>query len=454
MRLAPEEIRTAILHPDRAARQVAVRYFSESFSRDTSIMPMVIRAIETYGRFDSAFQYIHDVVDLAQTPKTIDWVIAKLGRPIEPEKELDTRYSFHLSRLLRGADPDLLRPRWSDIEAATSFANDCRSELARRLEVFTWHTERCWRELEEFCETNKMKHYTSEVDLKFAGYLIERLARDPKRCEDRVQAVLNEDFDDLTDSPMSWMEPLLVRLAGELRLESAVPAIVRRIHIDTDWLCEECNIALVKIGTDLAVNALCDDFLDSEWHFQNYASGPLEHIHSDLAVERILGLLDNELDAEIEVSLSNALLGQFTPSAIDIVRDTIHSFHLDGEIRYLRAHLVAVATIMDVPFPEYNRWKAAAEHEEAVFEEHSREIFRRFDGNPERLLHDLPSTQVPKLEFGDEYEDDSYELPAVDHLPAFQPLRNTAARIGRNDPCPCGSGKKFKKCCLNKPIVN
>lgn len=24
-----------------------------------------------------------------------------------------------------------------------------------------------------------------------------------------------------------------------------------------------------------------------------------------------------------------------------------------------------------------------------------------------------------------------------------------ATKIGRNDPCPCGSGKKFKKCCLN-----
>jgi len=23
------------------------------------------------------------------------------------------------------------------------------------------------------------------------------------------------------------------------------------------------------------------------------------------------------------------------------------------------------------------------------------------------------------------------------------------AKIGRNDPCPCGSGKKFKKCCAN-----
>lgn len=23
-------------------------------------------------------------------------------------------------------------------------------------------------------------------------------------------------------------------------------------------------------------------------------------------------------------------------------------------------------------------------------------------------------------------------------------------KLGRNDPCPCGSGKKYKKCCLDK----
>ena len=28
-------------------------------------------------------------------------------------------------------------------------------------------------------------------------------------------------------------------------------------------------------------------------------------------------------------------------------------------------------------------------------------------------------------------------------------LREAAsAKVGRNDPCPCGSGKKYKKCCL------
>ena len=24
------------------------------------------------------------------------------------------------------------------------------------------------------------------------------------------------------------------------------------------------------------------------------------------------------------------------------------------------------------------------------------------------------------------------------------------SKIGRNDPCPCGSGRKYKKCCLHK----
>lgn len=32
-------------------------------------------------------------------------------------------------------------------------------------------------------------------------------------------------------------------------------------------------------------------------------------------------------------------------------------------------------------------------------------------------------------------------------MPVHNPFRN----VGRNDPCPCGSGKKFKKCCLGKP---
>jgi preprotein translocase subunit SecA len=26
-------------------------------------------------------------------------------------------------------------------------------------------------------------------------------------------------------------------------------------------------------------------------------------------------------------------------------------------------------------------------------------------------------------------------------------VKKTLEKVGRNDPCPCGSGKKYKKCC-------
>ena len=31
-----------------------------------------------------------------------------------------------------------------------------------------------------------------------------------------------------------------------------------------------------------------------------------------------------------------------------------------------------------------------------------------------------------------------------------EPIRNRDPRVGRNDPCPCGSGKKYKACCMKK----
>jgi preprotein translocase subunit SecA len=37
---------------------------------------------------------------------------------------------------------------------------------------------------------------------------------------------------------------------------------------------------------------------------------------------------------------------------------------------------------------------------------------------------------------GDSVESDSGET-----------VRRQTEKIGRNDPCPCGSGKKYKKCC-------
>ena len=47
--------------------------------------------------------------------------------------------------------------------------------------------------------------------------------------------------------------------------------------------------------------------------------------------------------------------------------------------------------------------------------------------------------------------DKSEDLTDIERaLLAREPAR-AAPKIGRNDPCPCGSGKKFKRCCVDQP---
>ena len=80
-------------------------------------------------------------------------------------------------------------------------------------------------------------------------------------------------------------------------------------------------------------------------------------------------------------------------------------------------------------------------------------------------LHEIATTPPDEPEHMDLDED--LENRAADMIPilvqdlhkARLALQKTAAsptpanqnrrKTGRNDPCPCGSGKKFKKCCLN-----
>jgi hypothetical protein len=48
----------------------------------------------------------------------------------------------------------------------------------------------------------------------------------------------------------------------------------------------------------------------------------------------------------------------------------------------------------------------------------------------------------------DVFEQDDEEAPWAEYASPSEPVRNPWRHVGRNDPCPCGSGKKAKKCCF------
>ena len=43
-----------------------------------------------------------------------------------------------------------------------------------------------------------------------------------------------------------------------------------------------------------------------------------------------------------------------------------------------------------------------------------------------------------------------YDYWRDSRIPPSQTVRRSTRKVGRNEPCPCGSGKKFKRCCANE----
>jgi hypothetical protein len=72
----------------------------------------------------------------------------------------------------------------------------------------------------------------------------------------------------------------------------------------------------------------------------------------------------------------------------------------------------------------------------------------------ETLPDEIEDEIIAGLRFEDFEEEEDYETPA-DMEAMSDPYGNVIRfvrkdKVGRNDPCPCGSGKKYKKCCLNR----
>ncbi|MBU8869835.1 MAG: SEC-C domain-containing protein [Gemmatimonadales bacterium] len=42
---------------------------------------------------------------------------------------------------------------------------------------------------------------------------------------------------------------------------------------------------------------------------------------------------------------------------------------------------------------------------------------------------------------------ESGRSPASTEVSGRRPVQREEPKVGRNDPCPCGSGKKYKRCC-------
>ncbi|HSG70715.1 MAG TPA: DUF1186 domain-containing protein, partial [Planctomycetaceae bacterium] len=157
------------------------------------------------------------------------------------------------------------------------------------------------------------------------------------------------------------------------------------------------------------------------------------------AVERLRGHLRTAIaneDYEMVSALVSELLEYAPHEALDDIRE---AFRLD----LIEPFFVSLEDVEDSVSEGLERF------EESLARCHSAESLDTIETLKSWASFSERPVSVPKTISNFIPEEKKSRNPDFSPETSFAPMtiRNTSPKVGRNDPCPCGSGKKFKKCC-------
>lgn len=350
-------IRQAILNNEEEVRLTALKYFTDSYSADESLMPLVIRAVEEYGR-DNAFRILRDAENLRQTDATLDWLIDELRHDFHTKDVAEDNYRFAVAIVIRDAPVALLERRQAELDKLPAFPDELRGPLRERIEMSALGLEQGWEAMEALGRETMRKGEFSQGDYRRAKRIIECLAKYPDERGDFTLALLKQEYPGKGNKLMDWLHPQVVQLAGEMRLKQAVPVLVDLLDDEYENVADESCVALGKIGGDEVVDALVPTWNDADDDLRHSIAHILEHIHTDHCAERCLTWLRTEDEFDVQLALGHAVLAHYRADGIEPVRLLVNDDEEDmvPDQFDLRYRLLAVSTIMGESFPEYDEW--------------------------------------------------------------------------------------------------
>jgi hypothetical protein len=207
------------------------------------------------------------------------------------------------------------------------------------------------------------------------------------------------------DSSEVWAPIHAWRALGQLRAETAIQPLLSLFETAdaSDWVLEEIPEVLGMIGQP-AIAPLAD-------YMSQASRDPGDRIGAARALERI-GTIHPDAREEAVSALTREL-ERFRTNGPDL-----NGFLVSGLID-LKA-VESISTIRD------------------AFAHNRVDLSIAGDIEDVEIEMGLRTTRTSP----------AHRTPLLGTL--FAPVARAKPKIGRNDPCPCGSGKKYKKCCLNK----
>ncbi|MCM3118833.1 SEC-C metal-binding domain-containing protein [Neobacillus sp. MER 74] len=218
--------------------------------------------------------------------------------------------------------------------------------------------------------------------------------------EEVIEEILQEE---LNEKWFSFHGILAVYMIGILKLEKYIPLLASLLDRDDDTLLEEVSAALIGFQSDDVVQAVEPYLKNSDSII--YASSVVENIKSDRAVQALIKAYRGTDELDEQDMLIEALCHQLSREALPVISNHMKNEYFSGLVD-IEQTVYGYYSILGESHPELLDWKLAALGREIDFRNASNR-----GGNPQ-------SSPIQKEN-----------------------------KVGRNDPCLCGSGKKYKKCC-------
>ena len=403
-----EKLKPFLLHEDRHVRETASEYFYDSYSSDPDLLGLVLGACERYGDEENllvlsrASRFEASEEDFV---RTVDRLGAAEGENAQA----------HFGSILPNAPVEYIVRYRQEIQRKCRLIGGADKVMNGRIRMHERTPQQTWEDLRNYSQKCRNAKNVGDVNHARVGAMLDRLAGAETPTDEEILDLLPQE-----DPGTEWIHAWLVKLAGLRRLSAAVPQLVGYLQIDTGYYREEVCKALARIGDPHTIDLVDRTFADDPFHVRVYAAdlpGSLKCRRSERFCLEQLRYLE---DVRIRTMLCDGLCKLYSRRGVGAVLREIHSGY-DGSIVSLEERLLEVAPVLDLDLPEAHKWRQKRGEKEQLRRERQEELNRMARSvRPEKERREKPS-------------------PASSTRPTKQ--------AGRNDPCPCGSGRKFKRCC-------
>lgn len=250
----------------------------------------------------------------------------------------------------------------------------------------------------------------------------------------------------------------LLSVIGGREAERAIEQAIRKYYDDTeDWLTEDMPSVLATLGPasfDMLAGMVRDQDLDI-WVRVGAARALLmiSKKSSDVRAGSIQ-LLKDMIESETDKFTRTMLLDQFIEFKDEQSMPFVKSFF---ERKMVDTSHLPYDEVLRVYAGEYDHLEHDVPKDPMdIFREEKGNFYRETNCTIAEMLrgHEehsrLQSTIKEKEEEVAELKNRLQYYENYDSPPSANPeqVYSMKVKIGRNDPCPCGSGKKYKKCCM------